>query len=320
MLKTPVRATLAATALSVAGLGTAYAQDLVLGMPNWPSGVATSHILAQVIEENFGLEVELQSGTNPIIFEAMDAGSMHVHPEVWMPNQQNLHDTYVQDRGTVVMNENPVQAVQGMCVPTYIAEEYDITSIEDLTDPEKMAIFDTDGDGRPQVWIGAPGWASTIIERIRARSYGYDQVMDLEEYDGTVAWGALGAAVEAQEPWIGFCYEPHFIFVAYELTYLEEPDHDPETWNIVQPTDDPQWLENSMASTAWNGATLHLHYAAEVRENFPEVADFFDAYEMPAEVLSTMGLDLTINDVDPADFASAWIAENEDVVLGWLTN
>jgi len=320
MLKSSIRATLAASAISVAAFGTASAQDLVLGMPNWPSGVATSHILAQVIEENFGLDVELQSGTNPIIFEAMDTGSMHVHPEVWMPNQQNLHDTYVQDRGSVVMNENPVQAVQGMCVTQYTADTYGITSIEDLTDPEKMAIFDTDGDGTPQVWIGAPGWASTIIERIRARSYGYDAVMDLEEYDGTVAWGALGAAVEAEEPWIGFCYEPHFIFVAYDLVYLDEPAHDPDTWNIVQPTDDPQWLEVSMASTAWKGATLHLHYAAEVQENYPEVAAFFDAYEMPAETLSTMGLELTLNDVDPADFASAWIAENEDIVLGWLTN
>lgn len=320
MLNTTVRATLAASAMSLASLSAASAQDLVLGVPNWPSASATAHILELVIEENFGLDVELQNGTNPIIFEAMDAGSMHVHPEVWMPNQQNLHDTYVQQNATVVMNDNPVQANQGMCVPTYVAEQYDITSIEDLTDPEKMAIFDTDGDGRPQVWIGAPGWASTIIERIRARSYGYDQVLDLEEYDGTVAWGALGAAIEAQEPWIGFCYDPHFIFVAYDLTYLDEPAHDPATWTIIQPTDDPAWLENSQASTAWNGATLHLHYAANVRENFPEVAAMFDNYEIPAEALSEMGYALTLEDMDPADFARQWVDENEDLVLGWLTN
>lgn len=313
------RLALMAGALSLASVSTASAADLVLGVPNWPAANATANILKVVIEENFGLEVELQNGTNPIIFEAMDQGSMHVHPEVWMPNQQNLHDTYVKDRQTVVMNNNPVQAVQGMCVPTYIAEEYDIRSIEDLTDPEKIAIFDKDGNGRPEVWIGAPGWASTVIERIRAKSYGYDQTMDLEEYDGTVAWGALGAAVEANEPWIGFCYEPHFIFVAYDLTYLEEPEHDPDTWTIVQPTDDPAWLEKSEASTAWKGATLHLHYAANVRENFPEVAAMFDAYKMPAEALSDMGYQLTLNDMDAAVYARQWVAENEDVVLGWLT-
>ena len=319
MIKSTTRFALAAGVFSLVSVSTASAADLVLGVPNWPAASATANVLKVVIEENFGLDVELQNGTNPIIFEAMDQGSMHLHPEVWMPNQQNLHDRYVKDNQSVIMNDNPVQAVQGMCVPTYVVEQYDIRSIEDLTDPEKMAIFDKDGNGTPEIWIGAPGWASTIIERIRAKSYGYDQVLDLQEYDGTVAWGALGAAVEAGEPWLGFCYDPHFIFVAYDLTFLEEPAHDPETWNIVQPTDDPAWLEVSEASTAWKGATLHLHYAANIRDNFPEVAAMLDAYEMPSEALSEMGYALTLKDMDPAAFARQWVDENEDVVLGWLT-
>lgn len=298
----------------------ASAADLVLGVPNWPAANATSNILKIIIEDNFGLEVELQNGTNPIIFEAMDQGSMHVHPEVWMPNQQNLHDKYVKENKSVIMNEKPVQAVQGMCVPTAIAEKYDIKSIEDLTDPEKIAIFDKDGNGTPEVWIGAPGWASTVIERIRAKSYGYDQTMDLQEYDGTVAWGDLANAISAGEPWIGFCYEPHFIFVAYDLTYLEEPAHDPATWNIIQPTDDPAWLEKSSASTAWKGATLHLHYAAEVREKFPEVAALFDAYSMPPATLSEAGYALSVQDQDVEEYAREWVKKNEDIVLEWLSN
>ena len=105
--------TLTATAALIAGAGTASAADLVLGVPNWPAANATSNIVKIVIEENFGLEVELQNGTNPIIFEAMDAGSMHLHPEVWLPNQANLHETCVNERQAVVANQKPVQA---MCV------------------------------------------------------------------------------------------------------------------------------------------------------------------------------------------------------------
>ncbi|WP_421707307.1 glycine betaine ABC transporter substrate-binding protein [Algihabitans sp.] len=323
MIKSSTRLALAAGVFSMASISTgapgASAADLVLGVPNWPAASATANVLKLVIEENFGLDVELQNGTNPIIFEAMDQGSMHLHPEVWMPNQQNLHDRYVKENASVVMNNNPVQAEQGMCVPSYVVEEYDIRSIEDLTDPEKMAIFDKDGDGRPEIWIGAPGWASTAIERIRAKSYGYDEVLDLQEYDGTVAWGALGTAVDAGEPWLGFCYDPHFIFVAYDLTFLEEPEHDPDTWTIIQPTDDPAWLEKSQASTAWKGATLHLHYAASIQDEFPEVAAMLDSYKMPSEALSEMGYALTLKDMDPAVFARQWVDENEDVVLGWLT-
>lgn len=320
MTLTKTKALMTSAIVALGATTSAQAADLVLGVPNWPAANATSNILKVVIEENFGLEVELQNGTNPIIFEAMDSGSMHLHPEVWLPNQANLHDKFVNENKTVIMNENPVQAVQGMCVTKHTAETYGITSINDLTDPDKMAVLDKDGNGTPEVWIGAPGWASTVIEKIRAKSYGYDQTMELKEYDGTVAWGELAAAANADEAWMGFCYEPHFIFVAYDLVYLDEPPHDPATWNIVQPTDDPAWLEKSMASTAWKGATLHLHYAAEVREKFPEVAAMLDAYQMPAEVLSTAGYALSVEDQPVEEFAREWVANNEDVVLQWLTN
>lgn len=320
MLKRKARVMLATTIIAAGSVTAVQAADLVLGVPNWPAANATSNILKVVIEENFGLDVELQSGTNPIIFEAMDSGSMHLHPEVWLPNQVNLHEKFVKEAGTVVMNEKPVTAKQGMCVTKHTADTYGITSINDLTDSEKMAVFDKDGNGTPEVWIGAPGWASTAIERIRAKSYGYDQTMDLKEYDGTVAWGELGSAAAADEVWMGFCYEPHFIFVAYDLVYLDEPAHDPDTWTIIQPTDDPAWLEKSEASTAWKGATLHLHYAASVRENFPEVAAMLDAYSMPPEVLSEAGYALSVEDQDVEDYAKNWVAENQDVVLEWLTN
>lgn len=316
----PIKHFIYAAALAFVTATSAQAADLVLGVPNWPAANATSNILKVVIEENFGLEVELQSGTNPIIFEAMDAGSMHLHPEVWLPNQVNLNNKYVNENKTVVMNENPVQAVQGMCVTKHTAETYGITSINDLTDIDKMNVLDKDGNGKPEVWIGAPGWASTTIEKIRAKSYGYDQTIELKEYDGTVAWGELGAAAVADEPWMGFCYEPHFIFVAYDLVYLEEPAHDPSTWTIIQPTDDPQWLEKSSASTAWKGATLHLHYAANIRENHPEVATMLDNYKMPPEVLSQAGYALSVENEDVEEFAKNWVAENQNIVLSWLAN
>ncbi len=148
----------------------ALAADIVIGVPNWPSVAVTANVLKVVIEDNFGLEVELQNATNPIVFEAMDKGSMDIHPEVWMPNQQNLHDTYVKDKGTVVMNPNGVPSFQGICVPKFVAEELGVTTIEDLSDPDKAALFDTNGDGMGEIWIGASGWASTNIEKIRAKS------------------------------------------------------------------------------------------------------------------------------------------------------
>ena len=299
--------------------GAAQAADVVIGVPNWPSVNATAHILKVAIEENLGLSVELQNGTNPIVFEAMDKGSMHAHPEVWLPNQQNLHDTYVKDKGTVVKNLNGVAAFQGMCVPKFVADEHGVKSITDLTDPAKAALFDSDGDGKGEVWIGAPGWASTNVEKVRAKSYGYAETMVQTEMDETLAYANLDNAIKAKKPWVGFCYTPHYVFALHELHALEEPAYDSSKWNVLQPTDDPAWLEKSSAAVAWDTAYLHLHYAKSLESDYPEVATIMANMQLTTEEVSAMTFALVIEKQEALAYAQTWVKENEDRVLGWLS-
>ncbi|WP_217354464.1 ABC transporter substrate-binding protein [Ruegeria atlantica] len=300
--------------------GPALAADIVIGVPNWPSVNATAHILKVAIEQNLGLEVELQNGTNPIVFEAMDSGAMHVHPEVWMPNQQNLHDTYVKDKGTVTFNANGVEAFQGMCVDKATADAHGITSIEDLTNPDNAALFDSNGDGQGELWIGAPGWASTNVEKIRAKSYGYDQVFELTEIDETVAYANLDNAIKAGEPWVGFCYTPHYVFALHDMQILEEPAYDAAKWNVLQPTDDPDWLEKSEAGVAWDLAYLHLHFAKSLEEEYPEVATMLANMKLDTDTVSAMTYALVIEGKEPLAYAEEWVGANEDAVLGWMSN
>lgn len=309
-----------ATGSAMLFAGPALAADVVIGVPNWPSVNATAHILKVAIEQNLGLEVELQNGTNPIVFEAMDSGAMHVHPEVWLPNQQNLHDTFVKDKGTVVMNPNGAEAFQGMCVDQVTADANGIVSIDDLTNPDIANLFDSNGDGRGEIWIGAPGWASTNVEKVRAKSYGYDQTLELVEIDETVAYANLSNAIEAGDAWVGFCYTPHYVFALHDVVVLEEPPHDASKWMVIQPTDDPEWLSKSDAGVAWDSAYLHLHYAKELETSHPEVASMLANMALTADEVSAMTFALVIDGKEPLAYAEEWVAANEDKVLGWLSN
>lgn len=308
----------AATVATMAFVQGAQAADVVIGVPNWPSVNVTAHVLKVAIEDNLGLEVELQNGTNPIVFEAMDKGAMHVHPEVWLPNQSNLHTTFVEEKGTVKKNPNGVEAFQGMCVPRFVADELGVTAIEDLTDPDVAALFDSNGDGKGEIWIGAAGWASTNVEKVRAKSYGYDETLELVEMDETLALAALDAAVDQKTPYVFFCYTPHHMFALHDLVALEEPAHDPAGWNVLQPTDDPDWLNKSEAGMAWDLAYLHIHYAAELEETYPEAASLLANANFDTETISAMTYALVVEKQDPEEFARSWVAENEDAVLSWL--
>ncbi|MYG27653.1 MAG: amino acid-binding protein, partial [Boseongicola sp. SB0677_bin_26] len=275
--------TLVAAVALFGGAGATVADDIVIGVPNWASVRGTAHILKVALEDNLGLTVELQIGTNPVIFEAMDSGAMHVHPEVWLPNQQNLHDTFVMEKGTVTFNPNAVLAEQHICVTRDTQERTGISALIDLTDPAVASQFDTDGDGMGEVWIGAAGWASTNVEKIRAKTYGYVETMNLIEMDETLALAQVDSAIAQGENIVFYCYTPHHMFSLYDLVKLEEPPFDPAEWDVKQPTDDPNWLENSMAGTAWDSTKLHVFYSRALEERHPAAAAMLAGVELNAE-------------------------------------
>ena len=188
----------------------------------------------------------------------------------------------------------------------------------DLTNPDIAAAFDTDGDGLGEVWIGGTGWASTNVEKIRAKSYGYAETMTLKEMDETLALAEVDAAVAQNKPIVFYCYTPHHMFALHELVILEEPDYNEAKWDVLQPTDDPEWLEKSSAAMAWDLAWLHIHYAASLQETHPEIASFLSKVKLDTDTVSNMVFALSIKGEDPLDFAKKWAAENSDVVEKWL--
>lgn len=315
-----LKKTAAAAALAtVMGVGTAaQAADVVIGVPNWPSVRVTAHVLKVVMEDNLGVEVELQNGTNPVVFEAMDSGAMHVHPEVWLPNQANLEAKYVKEKGSVRQNANGVDGDQAMCVTKSSAERTGIKELAELSNPDMAKNFDSDGDGKGDIWIGAAGWASTNVEKIRAKSYGYDETMNLREMDETLALAQVDNAVAQNKNIVFFCYTPHHMFALHELVILKEPAYDESKWVVKQPTDDPEWLENSSAPVAWNTAQLKIHYATSLEGSNPAVAKLLSQVKLDTDIVSKMTFALVVEKQDPAEFATKWVADNGDLVDSWL--
>ncbi|MCT8970240.1 glycine betaine ABC transporter substrate-binding protein [Microbaculum marinisediminis] len=311
-----LRKLLAVSALLASWTGSAAASDVVIGVPDWSSATVTAHMLGALLKDEFDLDVDLAEGTNEAIFAAMDAGTEDVHPEVWLPNHTALNAEYVLRRKSVVMSPKGVPARQGICV-TQATRERGIRSVTDLADPEKAALFDTDGNGKGEIWIGAPDWSSTRIERIRARSYGYDQTMDLLEADEEVAVTAIDAAMASDKPLVFFCYEPHHTFELHDIVFLDEPAYDPRKWTVVTPEQDPDWLEKSSAAVAWPPSFFHINYSAKLAQERPDVAAFLDAIRLDVDTVSEMTYALIVERRDPDDFAAEWIAQNEDRISGW---
>jgi glycine betaine/proline transport system substrate-binding protein len=297
--------------------GASFAADLLVGMPNWPSGQAAANIIKYGIKDRLGLEAEVQEMGTLTAFAGMDSGTVDIIPEVWQPNFDSLVKKYVDGLKSVQLSPKAVKATQGICTTRETADKFGIKDIKDLDDPKKAASLDTDGDGKGEIWIGEQTWASTSIEKIRAKSYGYAKTLKLLEMPEDVAMAAVDAATATNEPIVFYCYSPHHVFELHDIVELTEPPHDDAKWKIVLPSEDPDWLSKSEAPVAWAPSNFSIGFASKMAERQPKVASFLSKIDFSPEEITEMSYALQVERQDPAEFAQKWIAKHQDRLDAW---
>ena len=309
------------TSLALATATGAYAQELVrVAEPNWASGRAMAALIQVIIEDELGGQVELVPGTNAVIFAGMDRGrgEIDVHPDVWLPNQSNFTDEYVDTNGTVALSNGSYEGFSAFCAPREFAEENNITSVFDLATPEVAALMDRDGDGMGDIWVGAPGWASTRINSVKVRDYGITNFFEPIEAEEEVATASISDALNRGEGFAFYCYAPHYNWFVFDMVRLEEPDYDPELYDMRQPGEDANWFENSRVETADEAKTIHVGYSRSLETRVPEIAAFLANIDMDTETVNNFTHEIVVMERPGPDVAREWVAANREIVDGWL--
>ncbi|TPI63849.1 amino acid-binding protein [Mesorhizobium sp. B3-1-3] len=298
-----------------------YAADVTMPDPNYATATAVMNVIKNAAEQELGLDVSTVTTTAvPVIWEAMNRGKgeVDIWPDVWLPNQQGLVDKYVKGAGTVKLAQNGYEAKQGYCVTQVTVDKYHIKDVSDLANPDNAKLFDTNGDGKGEMWIGASGWQSTNIEKVRARDYGFADFFDLQVTDEAVAAASLDRAAKADKPWVGYCYSPHQNFARYKLAFLTEPKNDPAKFVVVQPNDDPQWFEKSKVSSAYADTTVHVAYAATLAQRQPDLTAALERMSFNPDDISKWAYAIIV-DKKPADeVAKEWIKVHPGDVAKWF--
>ena len=315
-LTTTATASVFALAASVA-----MAQDKVMvGEPSWPGAKIMAHVIGQVIETRLGGEVGYAPGANAVIFEAMDGGrgDIDVHPDVWLPNQASLTDEYVDQKGTVALSSGSYEGRAGFCTPTYMAENHNIRSIFDLATPNAQDLYDFDGDGKGEIWVGASGWSSTNIHKVKVRDYGIESFLEPGTEDETVFYSRLKDAIDQQKGVVFYCYSPHYVHALYDVTMIEEPDYDPQQYTMIQPDQDADWYNKSSITSGDEVKTVKVAYSTSLQTRNPAAASFLASIDMDSDALSQMTAEVVVEGKDVGEVVSAWIAANGDTIDGWL--
>lgn len=298
----------------------AIAEDVKIGVPSWTGAQAMAHLLGAVVQMRIGGTVDYVPGNNATIFQGMDQGKgdIDVHPDVWLPNQESFTKKYVDGAGSVVLNQQPYEGNQGFCVSKDFAEANNITDIADLGRPDVAALMDSDGNGKGEMWIGAPGWASANVNEVKVRDYGLLDFIEPIRAEESVKTARIKDSIAKGEGYAFYCYKPHAVWFMFDVVMLSEPTYDAAKYTMVQPSDDADWYEKSSVSTKDALKQVQIAYSKSLPDRSPAIAEFFERFSVTADDVSNFAFEISGNGRDPAEFAREWVEANPDRVDAWL--
>lgn len=312
------RSVLLGSTVFIAMASAANAADIRIGVPNWAGAEAIAYLMDKLVEQETGLDVERVSSTNPVIFQAMDDAELDAHPDVWLPNQENLTKQYVTEKQSVKLSAKTYDGFGAFCVTKKTADDLGVKSIYDLANPEIAKKFTPGDNGKPDIWVGASGWAGTAIDTVRLTSYGVNETFNIVEMDETLAMSRIKEAAANGKYLATLCYAPHLMFKIADLVRLEEPAYDKSKWVMVQPTEDPDWLKKSHIEVAYPPIKVQIAYATKLEERHPRAAEIFKSIQLDTETLNDWNYEIVEGGKSAEEVVDAWVKDNQERVNGWL--
>ena len=219
---------------------------------------------------------------------------------------------------TVLLSSNAYEGKQGFCVSKNFSEANNVTWIFDLTRPEIAAKMDNDGNGKGEIWIGAPGWASANVNQVKVRDYGLETFMEPIRAEQSVMVATVGDTITKDQGYAFYCYAPHAIWFMHDIVRLEEPAYDPARYKMVQPSDDPDRFTKSMVASEDALKNVQIAYSSSLSDHSPAIADLLANIQLDTDTVSNWSFEIAGNDREPAEVVAEWIAANSKRVDSWL--
>lgn len=314
------------------------ATDVTIGELDWPGAVVVADVLEVVMTDYLDAKVSTITATEAALYEAMSKGdgAVDVVADMWSDHQGEVLRAYVYPGGkeSIALNKTPYLGEAAIFVPTYVVEKHGVQNLTDLAKPEVAKLFDIDGTGKGQMWIGAEGWESTNRFMVRLKTAGVSPNFELLTVDQAAFLAKLKAAYEREQPIAFYYWTPEWIFDAYKLTKLKEPEFNGYTtdnekgtdrynpngcYTFFQPATRPDWLEASSISCSEPPTRVHVAYSRSLEQRDPKIARFLSQVVFDVNTVGKWIREVSEEKKDPIQVAKDWIAQNKDVVEGvWL--
>lgn len=244
-------------------------------------------------------------------------------PAHWSVNQKALFensggDEALEKTGTIIDD-----SLQGYMIDKATADEYGITSIDQLADPEIASLFDSDGDGKANLIGCDAGWLCASIIDYHIDEYGLSETVQQDQGKYITLLADVLSRYDQEQPILYYAYTPFWLQnvlrAGEEVVWLEVP---------YTSLPEGQGSELTAAETTVDGQNLGFAVQAQmivanqtfVDEN-PAAAKLFAAVNIPIEDVNAQNALIRDGEDSPEQIrahAEAWVQENQELFDTWI--
>lgn len=245
----------------------------------WACASAETHVMAEILENKMGYQVELMDVAAAAMYEALANDEADAIFTAWLPL---THGDYMDKVGDKVEDLGPSMegAKIGLVVPQYVQ----IDSIEDMNAQK--------GKFKGQI-IGIDSGAGIMKASNQVLAdYGLDFEL-VEGSEGTMIM-SLKEAIDREEWIVVTGWTPHWKFARWDLKYLDDPK-----------------------KVYGEAETINTIVRLGLKEDQPDAYELFDNFAWsPEDLGSAMALAEDLG--DPKLAAQKWVEQNPELVNSWL--
>ncbi|MCP4105814.1 MAG: hypothetical protein GY749_09800 [Desulfobacteraceae bacterium] len=289
--------------------------NVIIAGLNWSGAIAVANVMKYVLDKKLGIPAEIKPLTLPVAWSAMDMGTADILPDIWIPNQKKPVKEYVETQKSVTLVKSYINASQGIYMLSEVAKANSIKSVFDLRGKEKM--FDMNGNGIGEMWIGPYNWETSDINKSKIREYGIN--LETVEFEQWIFLAVLKEALRKKKPLVFYYWEPDWPVAAYDLLRLEEPAFDPKKWVMADKNN-----KKNRIRCAYPPATVYVGVSRQLKKRLPRAYKFFMNWHIPIDEVSWLVAE--IEQVpgnprkDPEWVARTWVKKHPKILQDWLKN
>ncbi|MGX1591645.1 glycine betaine ABC transporter substrate-binding protein [Glutamicibacter sp. NPDC055491] len=208
---------------AVSGTASEEQQTITITDPGWAAAQVTSEIISAVLSANdipnaivpqahlSAAEQFLSKSSEPL-----------VHPDLWLQNQSTRFQDAVESKN-IKLSAHSYSTSQGIYILDSAETKSHVTGLASLRNSVTAELFDTDSDGKGELWIGARGWstADSLDKWIQDHDL---PAVETEMYSESIFKAKLDAFANKNKPVIFYGYVPDDIHRIYDLRLLDPLD------------------------------------------------------------------------------------------------